>query len=292
MYRQIIHTWMFGQLARKEMVKLLKKTGANGVDLALETDGMNDYRTIRSSGYANMLTDAGLSVLGTVPLYMHQERDLSSARPEVRASALAFTKNCIDTTADLGCENMLISPSLIGANCALEKDYLTHWNYAVESLAQAGEYARTVGIRLLLEPVNRFRVALVHTVEEGAHMIRETGCDNIYLVPDIFHMHIEERYGVANAIREAGKLIKCLHIGDNTRHCPGYGNMDWRAILKALTEIGFEGTLSYEPVRLYFDETRMTEQTYAREFTRELTEGIRYLEEIMRNLDAQKPCKR
>lgn len=55
----------------------------------------------------------------------------------------------------------------------------------------------------------------------------------------------------AEALRTVGKRLKCLHVHDNfgkgDDHRPPFmGNVDWRSVMAALREIGFEGDLNYE----------------------------------------------
>lgn len=61
-------------------------------------------------------------------------------------------------------------------------------------------------------------------------------------------MHFEQ----GRAIRTMGSRIKALHINDNhygTRDehlMPYMGEVDWPAVVSALTEVGYKGTLNYE----------------------------------------------
>ena len=56
------------------------------------------------------------------------------------------------------------------------------------------------------------------------------------------------------AIRAIGKLLKVLHINDNhygTRDehlLPFMGTVNWNAVIEALVDIGYQGTLNYETV--------------------------------------------
>lgn len=56
---------------------------------------------------------------------------------------------------------------------------------------------------------------------------------------------------VADSIRQFGKRIKMLHVhdnyGDRDAHQPPYGgNIDWKSVVAALNEIGYEGDFNYE----------------------------------------------
>ena len=57
-------------------------------------------------------------------------------------------------------------------------------------------------------------------------------------------MHIEEP-STPDTLRACGN-VKHVHLADNTRMQPGTGDIDWRAGLQALRDIGYKGYLAYE----------------------------------------------
>ncbi len=62
---------------------------------------------------------------------------------------------------------------------------------------------------------------------------------------DFFHVAIEEA-DIAQAIRLAGNRIKHVHLADNNRMLPGYGNIDWAGCIAALKSVGYAGYLNLE----------------------------------------------
>ena len=58
-------------------------------------------------------------------------------------------------------------------------------------------------------------------------------------------MHIEE-VDTPATIRKVGPYIGHIHVADNTRVQPGVGDIDWRAGIQALADVGFAGYLAYE----------------------------------------------
>ena len=180
---------------------------------------------------------------------------------------------------------MLVSPSWVSVLQKLEQPYETHWRHAVEAVREIAPHAARRGVTLLVEPINRDRVSLVHTVREGLRFIGDVEEDNVALVADIFHMNIEESRGVVNALHEAAPKLQCVHIGENTRQCPGYGAADWGQIMSALRQTGYAGPLSYEPAELYFDAGQVArDETCARAFATRLKHGIAYLNALMDGL--------
>ena len=89
------------------------------------------------------------------------------------------------------------------------------------ALRAAAELAAAYDVRLALEPVNRYEVDLIHTVEEGLAFLREVGRESLGLLLDTFHVNIEESSWTEPFRRAhaAGKLFH-VHLGDNNRLAP------------------------------------------------------------------------
>jgi sugar phosphate isomerase/epimerase len=117
----------------------------------------------------------------------------------------------------------------------------------VDALRTGAEDAARHGLRLALEPLNRYEADVVNTAEEGLGLVDEVGHGALGLLLDTFHVNIEEASWTEPFRRliEAGKLWH-VHIGDNNRLPPGRGLIDFRAIVGALAEAGYQGALSGE----------------------------------------------
>jgi sugar phosphate isomerase/epimerase len=115
----------------------------------------------------------------------------------------------------------------------------------VEQLAALGAHARSAGVVLLLEPLNRYEDHMVNTLAAGAELIRAAGSDGVRLLADTYHMNIEED-DLCAALRAAAPVLGAVHLSDSNRHHPGRGHVDFAAVLAALRDAGFTGTLSVE----------------------------------------------
>ena len=99
--------------------------------------------------------------------------------------------------------------------------------------------------KVLLEPINRYECRYLNLVADNIEVIDRVDHPNAALLPDTFHMSIEEA-DVATSIRAAGERVAHVHLGDNNRLLPGHGRLDWSSIFDALREIGFEGAVNLE----------------------------------------------
>lgn len=117
----------------------------------------------------------------------------------------------------------------------------------VEILRKAADKAMRHGVRLVLEPLNRYEGDIVVTAEEGLGLIEEVGHSHLGLLLDTYHVNIEES-SLADPFRQtmaAGRLWH-VHLGDSNRLPPGQGHLDFDRIVAALHESGYQGYLSAE----------------------------------------------
>ena len=106
-------------------------------------------------------------------------------------------------------------------------------DWLVEALRECSEAARPHGIRLALEPINRYETTLINNTAQGLELIERVGADNFGLLLDTFHMNIEEA-NIEASIRACGEHIFHFHVADSNRWYPGAGHLDFKSILNTL----------------------------------------------------------
>ena len=118
----------------------------------------------------------------------------------------------------------------------------------LRSALQTGcRWAAETGVRLLLEPLNRYESDAIPTAQAGLDMINEVGSPQLGLVLDSFHMNIEERSpnDALQLAAGAGRLWH-VHLGDSNRLPPGRGHFDFAGFVLTLKQIGYSGYMSAE----------------------------------------------
>jgi len=123
--------------------------------------------------------------------------------------------------------------------------------------------------RVLLEPLNRYESKYLNLVSDNLDIIQAVDHPNAGLLPDVFHMSIEES-DIPASLRQAQGHVVHVHLGDNNRLLPGHGHLDWPAIIQALRDIDYDGYLNLEC---------STEGDPART----LPETARYLRQLLRS---------
>ena len=114
-----------------------------------------------------------------------------------------------------------------------------------DALPEYIRLAENYGVTLVLEPINRYEVNYINTVDEALKVLDAFPAENLKLLLDIFHMNIEEK-SIVGAIRKAGDRIGHVHFVDSNRWPPGYGHLDLKEIYRQLVAVGYRGYIGLE----------------------------------------------
>lgn len=170
------------------------------------------------------------------------ERAWASRNPE---AAIDHLKVALDKTAEMGCEALTgVTYGGIGERTGVPPTEAEYTNVA-RALQAAAKHAKSLGLLLGIEPVNRYETHLINTGWQAVAMIERVGADNMFIHLDTYHMNIEEK-GVANGILDAREHIRYIHLSESDRGTPGAGTCDWDEIYATLAAIGFKGGLAME----------------------------------------------
>jgi D-psicose/D-tagatose/L-ribulose 3-epimerase len=217
-----------------------KELGADVLELCIED-------TSRITAEAVLAAADGAGIAFSVCGAFGPERDLSHEDPRYRRLGIDYLEFLIDLAAAIGAPNV-VGPmySAVGKARMLDADDREQQRrWAVESLKEAAEYAGGKGVRLAVEPLNRFETDLVNTAEQALEICDRINRDNVGLLLDTFHMNIEEK-SVPDAIRLAGDRLFHVHTCENDRGTPGTGHVAWPEVFQALHDVGYEGQLVIE----------------------------------------------
>ena len=105
---------------------------------------------------------------------------------------------------------------------------------------QAADFAAETGVKLSIEPLNRFECYILNTVEDGAELVRRVGRPGYGLLYDTFHANIEEKDPIG-VIAPNLATINHVHLSENDRGTPGKGHLPFREVLGEFKRGGYEG---------------------------------------------------
>jgi D-psicose/D-tagatose/L-ribulose 3-epimerase len=225
---------------RLDLFARAARLGSDVLEICIE-----DPSLIRTDEVAEAAAGAGIgtSVCGA----FGTSRDVSSEDPKVRAQGLEYLRRCIDIAAALN-SPLVSGPmySATGKTRLLAEDARKQQReWAADGIRRAADYAAACGVRLAVEPLNRYETDLVNTVGQGMDLCEQVGRDNVGLLLDTFHMNIEEK-NIAEAIRLGGDRLFELHACENDRGTPGSGHVEWAEVLDAVVKLRFDGLIALE----------------------------------------------
>jgi sugar phosphate isomerase/epimerase len=230
-----IHNWMRAE----PLEATLSRIASLGYDY-LEIQGTPeayDTRTVRQQ-----LKKHGIKCWGSVTL-MLGKRNLLAVDEGERAQSVQYVKDIITMVKELEGEMVSVVPGTVGKIMPGARPE-EEWEWAVASMQECYEFAHKAGIKLGIEPINRFETYFVNRGDQALALAEATGPD-CGVCLDIFHMNIEEQDPHAT-IRKVGDRLVGFHVAENNRMAPGMGSIDWQALVGTLKEVGFTGPLSVE----------------------------------------------
>lgn len=124
-------------------------------------------------------------------------------------------------------------------------DRATALSWLEEGLRDLAACAEREGVRIFLEPLNRYEDWVVNTLDQAGSIVEEIGSQSLGICLDTFHAHIEEA-DLPAAVRRAGALLQHVQLGDSNRLEPGRGHLDWTGLVRALNSIDYTGWLAME----------------------------------------------
>jgi len=214
--------------------------GADGVELMTSDPAALDVPAIRRSLERHSLMGAAV---GSGAVAMAAGLRLLAADRRDRLRAAGRLDDLIHFAAGVGAPLVTIG-SFRGWLSAYPGDGRL---YLAKVLGDAAVEAARCGVRLALEPVNRYEGDFVNTAEEGVAFVREVGHPSLGLLLDTYHVNVEESSWTEPFSRVAAAgLLWHVHLGDNNRLPPGRGLIDFRSIVRTLAATRYTGFLSAE----------------------------------------------
>jgi len=228
-----MHNWMRAEPLETTLERL-ERFGYDGIEISGEP-AEYDAHEVREQ-----LSRHALKCWGAVTL-TEKGRDLINGDKYVRLGTIRYMKDCLSLAADLGGEILTVVPCLKTAPMSSVDN---EWLWAVEGLKECQEHAAKVGIRMAIEPLNRFETYFINRHDQALELAEQVG-GNCGVCLDFYQMCAEENSWESALRASAGRLAN-VHIADSNRMPPGRGSIDWKRALQVLSDTGYTGYLSVE----------------------------------------------
>ena len=237
-------TWLwtspFQTSSVEELFSKISEIGFDAVEIAVEDPSLIDVETVR-------LALQKYNLKAVVCGAFSSARDLTSEDPEVHQNCFKYIETCLDLCVSWG-TSIFAGPmyAAVGkARMVPAQQREKEWQLAVANLRIVCDMAAHRGVKLAIEPLNRFESDLVNTAEDVVRLVNDIDHPSAGILLDGFHMAIEER-NVESAIRLAGEKLLHLQVSENYRGSPGTGQTPWNAYKAGLEAINYKGIVSIE----------------------------------------------
>lgn len=238
------NVWIWDSPVTTDVVRLrapqIAAMGFDAIELPLESPG--DWSP---EGIRVLLDETGLR--SCVCAAMGPGRDLTNEDGEVVGATQEYLHSLINAATAIGA-TLVVGPiyAPTGQTGALSPEERSRkLENLVRNLAPVLTIADAHGVRLAVEPLNRFETSLFNTVAQAMELIGAVDHPALGLLLDTFHMNIEER-NIGDAIRLAGDRLFHVHACGNDRGAPGADSIDWSAVRDALHSIDYTGMVTIE----------------------------------------------
>jgi len=213
--------------------------GYDGVEPAVR-----DPKLVDHDGLVAAVARHGMAIpaIGTGQAWAEEGLSFTDPDPRIREKAVERIASHVPLAGKAGA---LIIIGLVRGTVrpGVSERQAGEWMSA--ALGACAATAAREGVRIALEPLNRYETRLLNTAREGLALIDRLGAGNLGLLLDTFHMNIEEP-SIEESIRACGDRLFHFHVADSNRWHPGAGHLDFRSIIDTLRGTGYDGFVSGE----------------------------------------------
>ena len=241
-----ITNWaVFGGSSPTECIERTTDVGADGVEFFgwAEADESMDEIAAAADDHGTDVVSTG--ALGTAANVTGSGDSITD--PELREAVVGDIERSLERVAPLDTDTMVLT---VGPERP-ELSHATQHNAIVRALREAAPIAADHGVTLVIEPLNN-RVDhpgyYLTTTDEGCEIVEAVDHPNVELLYDVYHQQITEG-NLVQTIEEHGEYVGLYHVADVPgRHEPGTGEINYRAVLDAIADTGYEGSVGLEYV--------------------------------------------
>jgi D-psicose/D-tagatose/L-ribulose 3-epimerase len=239
-----VSTWLwtspFNTASIEPLFDKISSMGFDAVEIAVEDPAIIDIDAVKKG-----LDKYGLKAI--ICGAFGATRDLTSEDPAIHENCFRYIETCLEFCVAV--DNKFFSGpmySAVGkARLLPPSKRKEEWDRAVVNLRKVCGMAAQRGLKIALEPLNRFESDLVNNVDDVKRLIADINHPAAGVMLDGFHMNIEER-DVEAAIIKAGDQLLHMQVSENYRGTPGTGQTRWDAYRRGLEAINYQGVVSIE----------------------------------------------
>ncbi|MEP6915529.1 MAG: sugar phosphate isomerase/epimerase family protein [Acidobacteriota bacterium] len=234
--------WAFDRICR-----FVKNAGYDGLEVAPYTLAplVTDLTPGQREELRQQAADAGVEILGLHWMLAKTEGFyLTSPDRAVRKRTSAYLVSLADACHDLGGNVMVFgSPKQRSLLPGVTREQA--FEFAAETFRAAIPSMADAGVTLCMEPLSPSETDFINTCADAAQLIEMVDHPSFVLHLDVKAMSSEPT-PVTNLIRQYGGKAGHFHANDANLRGPGFGDVDFVPIFRALDNAGYDGWVSVE----------------------------------------------
>ncbi len=240
---ELFEGWEFSQVCRT-----VKAIGYDGLEIAPFTMAprITDLAADRQRALRAMIEDAGLATIGLHWLLAKTEGlYLTAPDPQVRRRTGDYLVALAEATRDLGGTLMVLgSPKQRDLLPGVSHDLAA--GYALEIFERVMPAIGALEVDLCLEPLAPSETNFLNTCDQANALISAVNHPHFKLHLDVKAQSGETGTSVPELIRRHARNAGHFHAQDVNLRGPGMGSVDFRPIVQALVDSGYDRWVSVE----------------------------------------------
>ena len=248
--------------------------GCDGVEIAPFTlpESVTQISAKQRSDIRKAAEKAGVEIVGLHWL-LASPPGLYLTHPDkaTRDKTEDYIKALINFCGDLGGQ-VMIHGSPAQRNIQKGWDREECWKYAVDVFSNCTAEMQQNNVTYCIEALTGKETNILNSISEALKMVADVGHPNFQTMVDTKAAAAENKSHV-DVIAEAGKAMRHVHVNDPNLRGPGFGDLQFASILRALKDRHYNGYVSVE----VFDFTPDAQTIAAR--------SIGYLKGILEGLE-------
>lgn len=206
---------------------------------------------------------AGIAISGIHWVLVQAEgMHLTSPDSATRARTANYFCDLVDFCADIGGRVIVIgSPKQRSLLPGVTTEQA--WAWATELFRSSVRRGEDRDVTLCFEPLPLEDTNFINTAAEAVRFAQQFQSPRAKVILDVRAMSHETK-PVADIIRESAGQFAYVHANDKNLKGPGFGDVDYRPIVAALNDVGYDGVVSVEVFK--YDEGAETIATQSLEY--------------------------
>jgi sugar phosphate isomerase/epimerase len=229
----------------EESIRKIGEAGYDGVEIwADRPHGWpRDYPKDRRKQLLELIKSSGLEVPSLCPIFF--DLNFASLNPAVRKLTVDQVNEATEMASELGSKLVLVVPGKLFVPGIPPRESV--WNFMVGGLRECASFAEDLDITLAIE--NLPETYLITTSAEMMKVINDVNSENVQAYLDVANINPLE--SPVDAVKRLRGHIASIHFSDNdgkidAHMIPGQGTIDFKSVVRALKDAGYDGYLISE----------------------------------------------